>query len=125
MGLSCSCPEADFDPGDKFWKDMKDYAPLVTKRAKRCWSCKELIPVGTLCSEVTRRKVPKTEVEEKIYGEFEGDNGVPLASKYLCERCADLCFSLEELGYCVEPYEDQRKLVEEYAEGQQARGEGD
>ena len=59
---------------------------------------------------------PWRAAEEKIYGEFQGDNGVPLAPKYLCERCADLLFSLTELGYCERPWEDQRELVREYAE---------
>ena len=116
MGLSCSCPESDFDPGDWFYLKVSDYAPLKTKRGRRCCSCKEIIPVGALCSEIPRMKVPETEIEEKIYGEFEGDNGVPLAPKYLCERCADLLFSLTELGYCEQPWEDQRELVREYAE---------
>lgn len=115
MGLSCSCDDFDYEPGQWFWDSMGECAPLKSKRAKRCWSCKELIPVGALCSEITRQKVPKTEVEQRIYGDFEGDNGVPIASKYLCERCADLCFSLEDLGYCPEPWEDQRELVKEYA----------
>ena len=68
MGLSCGCSDADFDPGDAFWTDMKDCAPLAASRAKRCWSCKDSIPVGALCSEIKRMKVPKTEVEEKIWG---------------------------------------------------------
>lgn len=116
MGLACSCPESDFNPGDEFWIETKDYAPLATKRGKRCCSCKELIPVGALCVEVPRMRVPKGDVEEKIYGDFEGDNGVPLASAYLCERCADICFSLAELGYCEQPWEDQRELLKEYIE---------
>ena len=116
MGLLCECPGCDFDPGQHIWDDPEDYTTLATKRTQRCCSCKELIPVGAICAEVTRTKVPKTEVEEKIYGEFEGDNGIPLASKYLCEKCADICFSLSELGYCTQPWEDQRELVKEYAE---------
>ena len=34
----------------------------------------------------------------------------------MCERCADLMFSLTELGYCAAPWEDQRELVAEYAD---------
>jgi len=62
---------------------------------------------------VPRVKVPDTDIECRIYGE---DGEIPLASAYMCERCADLYFSLEELGYCVQPWEDQRDLVRDYAD---------
>lgn len=115
MGLSCSCYDGDYEPGDNLWLEAKDYAPLKTNRAKRCCSCKELILVGSLCAEVPRVKVPDVgSVAEKIYGEFDGENGIPLASKFLCEPCADIFFSLAELGYCEQPFEDQRELLEEY-----------
>lgn len=52
-------------------------------------------------------------MEEKIFG---GGAKIPLAKQYMCERCADLFFSLQDLGFdCVSPYEDQRELVQEYA----------
>ena len=47
---------------------------------------------------------------------YDGDDGeIPRANHYHCEECAGLFFSLEDLGYCGQPYEDQRELVREYA----------
>jgi len=63
---------------------------------------------------VERWKIPEYEVEVAIYGE---DGLVPRSNKFLCEECADLYFSLSELGFCVMPYENQKELVKEYAEG--------
>ncbi len=112
MGLTCSC-DYDPEPGMKVWFDPKDYTTLATKRHRNCCSCGDRINVGDTCAEVPRAKIPETDVECRIYGE---DGEVPLASAYMCETCAGLAFSLDELGYCGQPWEDQRELVKEYAE---------
>lgn len=70
------------------------------------------IEVGELCAEVPRIKIPETDIEVRIYGEEEK----PLAPAWMCERCADLCFSFIELGYCAEPWEDQRELLADYVD---------
>jgi hypothetical protein len=113
MGLTCTCDGDYYEPGAKVWYAPRDYKPLETKRSRKCCSCGDRIAVGATSCEVPRVKVPGTDIECRIYGE-EGE--VPRASAYLCERCADLYFSLEELGYCVPPYEDQRELVRDYAD---------
>ena len=112
MGLTCSC---DYyrEPGMKVWFVPRDYTTLATKRGRKCCSCGERISVGDACSEVPRAKIPESDVGCRIYGE---DGEVPIASAYMCERCAGLAFSLDELGYCCQPWEDQRELVKEYAE---------
>ncbi|NCA90583.1 MAG: hypothetical protein EOM92_17295 [Gammaproteobacteria bacterium] len=52
-------------------------------------------------------------MEFKIYGE---ETHIYLASWVHCETCADLWYSLRELGYeCVAPGENVRELVQEYA----------
>ena len=112
MGLTCSCGDGDFEPGMTIWYDAKDYTTLATKRARKCCSCGEKIDVGATCAEVPRFKVPESDVEVRIYGE---DGEVPRAPHYLCERCADIAFSLDDLGYCMQPWEDQRELLAEYA----------
>lgn len=112
MSLSCYC-EYDPEPGQVVWYNPTDYSVLATKRYRKCCSCSTKILPGNLCAEVPRFKIPEYEVECNIYGE---DGEIPRASKYLCETCADLAFSLIELGYCFDPYEDQRALVREYAE---------
>lgn len=118
MSLSCYCDFDDYEPGMTIWTEIEDYTTLKTKRAKYCQSCKERIEVGSICAEACRFKVPEHAIEIDIYGE---DGEIPRASKYLCERCADLFFSLKELGFCEQPWEDQRELVREYAEMQQAK----
>ena len=58
-------------------------------------------------------KIPYTDIELSIYGE---DGEIPLAPFYFCEICADLYFSLFELGFeCLGPGEDMREMVKEYA----------
>ena len=109
MSLSCSCGD-DWEPGQKLWLEPKDYALLATKRSRKCSSCKVRVEIGDLCAEVPRIKVPETDIEIRIYGEEEK----PIASAWMCERCADLCFSFIELGYCSEPWKDQRDLLIDY-----------
>lgn len=111
MGLTCSCSD-DYGPGDKLWMEPKGYAPLTTKRSKKCCSCKARIEIGALCAEVPRVKIPETDIEIRIYGEEEK----PIASAWMCERCADLCFSFIDLGYCAKPWEDQRELLADYVD---------
>ena len=113
MSLSCSC-EYDPAPGDIVWEGPENYAPLTTKRSRKCCSCNVRIAVGDLCAEVPRFKVPESDIELRIYGE----NDKPLASVYMCEECADLCFSFVDLGYCASPWEDQRDLLADYVEMQ-------
>lgn len=112
MPLSCSCPDAD--DADEWWFSPDDYSILNTKRGRRCKSCGELIPVGSIVAKFERERLPISDIEERIYYGWGED--VPMAPWYHCERCADLYFSLEELGFCVAPYEKMLELVKEYAE---------
>ena len=48
-------------------------------------------------------------MEEQIYGDE-----VPLATWYLCERCAGIFLSLEELGLCAQPDESMDAQLAEY-----------
>lgn len=113
MGLSCSCNyDDDIQDGTIYWCEMADYVPLQTKRRRRCCSCKEMINIGDLCCEVKKARTTKNEVEWKIYGE---GAEILTAPAHMCERCADIANSLSELGYCDEPWEDQRKRAKEYA----------
>ena len=108
--LACSCPAVD-DSTPEWCEGPSGYSTLQTKRPRRCASCGEKIEVGSLCARFPRKRWARTEIEERIYGDE-----VPLAPRYLCERCADIFFSLEELGFCVSPEEDMRALLEQYHE---------
>jgi len=111
MSLSCSCGDWDPDPGDHVWYQPDRYCELETSQRKRCCSCTDLIDLGSTVAKVYHYRIPETDVEIRIYGE---DGEIPLAIKYLCEECADIFFSLEELGYCNSPLEDQFELLDEY-----------
>jgi hypothetical protein len=114
MGLMCEC-DSDWypDPGDWMWSGhvSDDFKPLETNQRKRCCSCKQLIDIGSLVIEHGRARVPDGDIEERIYGE---DGQIPIASDWMCETCGDLYFSLDELGYCMNPRDDMRELVKEY-----------
>lgn len=114
MSLSCYC-----DNNDAEWyfmdpDDTAPYAPLATKRSRKCCSCGERIAVGDLSVRFTRfRYAGWDTIEAKIYGE---GGEVSLPSWYMCERCGDLYYSLTELGFCVSlGVDDMRELVREYA----------
>ena len=111
MPLTCSC---DWDYGDYTWfyEPPEDYTVLATKRSRKC-SCGTRIVVGDLCTKFRRWRHPKYDVEDRIYGD---DGEIPLAPRFLCERCSDLYWSFSELGFeCVGPDEIMPELVREYA----------
>ena len=112
MGLSCCCGY-EREPGMRLAYGPDDYEELSARRRQRCMSCTGLIDVGAIAARITMVRIAGNEIEERIYGE---GGEIPLADKWLCERCADLYFSLDELGFCVNPHDDMRELVEEYAE---------
>lgn len=113
MPLSCSC-DFDYEPGSWFCEHPADYSTLETAKRRRCSSCGDLIDIGATVAKFPRWRVPETFVEVNIFGE---DGQIPLAPSYFCERCADLFFSLAELGFeCITPTENMVEMVKEYAE---------
>jgi len=111
MGLTCGC-DFDLEPGMTVAYGPNDYEPMKAKRRQRCMSCDELIDVEATAAMVTRYRIPETEIECRIYGE---DGEIPIPHKWLCEKCADIYFSLEDLGYCVNPHDNMIDLVKMYA----------
>ena len=114
MSLSCSCP--DWDEVDGFgYYEPSDYSTYPEfKRGKRCSSCQQVVlNSGDLCTKFQRFRYPRTEIEEKIYGE---GNQIPLADWYMCEACSDQFFNLEALGFCVVLGDNMMELLEEYKE---------
>ena len=114
MALSCHC---HYEPecGDVLIDTPRDYEPLTTRRRRRCCSCNEPIHPGQLAVEFPRYKVPDCDYEWSRWGET-AETGPRRASWYMCERCADLFYSLDELGYCINISYDMRDLAREYAE---------
>ena len=115
MTLACSC---DYDD-PAWWHDgAAEVAPLATKRSRRCCSCKSRIAVGEDCSAVRRWRNPNPgSVAERIYADEE-----PLATWYLCDRCAGLYESLDSLGFCGLIGQDLRAVCREYGQMQREAG---
>ena len=110
MSLSCKC---DYGDGDYDWYyiEPNDYEVLATKRARRCSSCKDPVPVGSTCSHFDIYRPPNCDIEERIHGDE-----VYQAPMWHCERCSDLYFSLNDLGFtCIQPDESMLDLAKEYA----------
>ena len=105
--LSCYC-DGDYE----WYYEADDYAPLPTRRSRKCCSCGARIAVGDTAMRLACRRYAKDDIERNIYGD---DPDVPMPSLYLCETCADLHLSLIELGYCVNATDDRRDLVRQYA----------
>lgn len=110
MSLTCYC---DHDYDYDWFYEADDYAPLNTKRSRKCCSCSARISVGDTSMRLVCSRYAKYEIEYRIYG---CGPEVPMPSLYLCETCADLHLSLTELGYCVNATDDRRDLVRQYAE---------
>jgi len=111
MPLSCSC-DYDWEPGQRISYGGDDFEPLQTSKRKRCQSRKELINIGDLAVKFDICKVTEHEIEIKIYGE---DGEVPMAPRYLCEKCGEIYHNLVSVGFvCVWPGENMRELLDEY-----------
>ena len=115
--LTCECGDGDY----AWWyEDQSEIAPLATKRARRCASCKARISVGDDCKRFTRWRHPNAgSIEERIYGE---GGEVAMASHYLCDRCAGLYEALDSLGFCNLLGQDLRAACREYAQMQRDAG---
>jgi len=118
MSLSCSC-ELDNDDAEWYWWQPNDYSVYNRKRSNPCCceNCENRVSRNDTVGEVRRTRAG-TEWED-IRGLAASDDpeAVKLASVYMCERCTDLYFSFQDLGFnCISPYEDMIELAKEYHE---------
>lgn len=73
------------------------YTVLNFKRRKRCISCSALINNGEHGIAFGRYRATKQDsVEEKILGDEK-----QISDGHFCEKCTDILFNLEDLGYDV------------------------
>jgi hypothetical protein len=111
MGLSCSCPDGDFD---YYYEQPEDFTVLPTSKRKRCCSCKTLIDKNATVLQFNRFRYPKPDsIEERIEGE---GCEIYIAPFWMCESCGDQYMNLTALKFCVDPTENMVELVKEYAE---------
>lgn len=113
--MTLSCAYDDNGDGDWWYHYPDDYTTMPKFRArKRCCSCHDLIDAATTSVKFECFKRAGYEsISERIYGE---GAEIPMADRWMCERCADLYFSLVELGYCYFMGDDVREMAREYAE---------
>lgn len=111
MGLSCSCPDWDGDPGTWAYYPPNDFTALRASRRKRCISCKSLIDIGGDCLKFSRIRAPSTDIEERIMGEE-----IPMSPHYMCEKCGEIYLNLTDIGYCLDAYSDMNEAMAEYHE---------
>lgn len=122
MSITCSC---DYDSENAAWYYIRsnDLHPLATKRGRSCRSCGERINPGDMCNEITRWRQPRTDMEDRIYGEG-GEIG--LASWYFCPHCASLASIIDEQGACFDIGENiERQLIEHITWGETCHDGGD
>lgn len=110
MPLSCTC--YDNDDADWYWWKPDDFSKFNASKRKRCCSCNALISIGDDCLEFTRTRLPKNDIEERIYGD--GIEAVPLSPWYMCESCGEQYLNLTEYGYCVDINDNMHDLLAEH-----------
>ncbi len=98
MPLSCDC-SSDFDV---YFIASQEYSIYSFKRRRRCKSCSDLININSLCLEI-RRFTTIDEYDDKYLGMV-----------YYCEKCADIYFNLQALGYCTYLNDNMKYLLKEY-----------
>lgn len=102
MSISCDCGVGDYE----WWYSAPtDFSILKASKRKRCFSCRELINLGADVGKFSNWRIPRTEIEERIYGE-EGE--ILLADTYMCETCIGLFWSMTELGFCISMEKGER-----------------
>ena len=124
MPLTCYCGDGDYDwyyhsPNDYFEIKKIDrlYPP---QKKKKCSSCGDIIEWDSTVARFYRYRFPTLWEADHIYND---DDEIYLADYYLCEKCADLYFSFQELGFeCVSPSENMIQLAKEYGEINRAGG---
>lgn len=111
MSISCTCDtDGDYD---WYWTAAADFAPLATKRSRKCGSCEAKIKPGDDALLLECDRSPKNEIEERIYGDI-----VPMPNKYLCEECGGLYMAVSDLDMCWNIGSNIKEDVREWAEAQ-------
>ncbi|MBP6708004.1 MAG: hypothetical protein KA223_02490, partial [Candidatus Accumulibacter sp.] len=88
-----------------------------------CCSCKDRIAVGEDCRPFARWRNISDYRDHEVLVRIYGDGGeYALPTWYLCDRCAGLYESLDDLGFCALLGQDLRKVCREYAEMQRDAG---
>ncbi|MCK5923544.1 MAG: hypothetical protein KAG66_21595 [Methylococcales bacterium] len=88
---------------------------MSTKQSRKCTSCKKRIRPGDLACKIPRERVPKNDIEQRIYDKDCEGGMVPLAPWYYCERCGHQGIALIELEYAWSLTDDNMQdMIDEY-----------
>ena len=107
--LSCTCNGGDYDWW--YYGIPENFETFDGARRKRCISCNELINIGSDCVRFDCYCSPRSFVEENIYGDE-----VPIANRFMCEKCGEIFLNLSALGYCLEIGHNVKEDLEDYWE---------
>jgi len=107
--MQCECVEYDPIFHQFYVKDHPAEHVYEKIRRTRCRSCKKVIKKDDLCYVSARYRVPKNDIEERIYG-----SEIRLADWYLCEGCGDIYLNLTDIGYCIDIGKNMKNELAEY-----------
>ncbi len=96
------------EPGQWYWIGPSDFSIYNKKRRKKCFSCNDMIELNSYVAEFQRGRSPYSDIEAAICGDE-----ILMAPIYFCEKCADIYFNLEDLGYNVSLM-NMNEALEEY-----------
>lgn len=111
MSISCEVDNC----GEDWWylpPDGYEKMPELPRR-RRCWSCGEFINPGDCVAKFERMRAASEWYQDRFF-----EDEVHAATWWACEECADLFFSVAELGYIVtiSRAESMREMVAEYSD---------
>lgn len=102
MSLSCECEYND-EP-EWIWYKPNNYSIFNSDVIEPCNSCGTDIITGDTCTKF------------RVFDCTEDGDDEETASRYMCEECSDIYFSLDELGFCIGLGDDMHDLLADYHE---------
>jgi len=96
MSIFCACNCSDECAWYYYHNDPE---PVQRNRATRCISCKTKIKPGDMAAHFFRFRHPKTEIEEKIFGE---GGEIPMATWFMCQDCYTIFKAFDKLDVCID-----------------------
>ncbi|MHB1952356.1 MAG: hypothetical protein ACYCOU_01290 [Sulfobacillus sp.] len=108
MGLTCECGDDDYD-----WWFITPTGYVRVPQGKKCCSC-----------AVSIDEPDAVGLEFECFTFDEDGEEEPMETRWMCETCGDLYFSLLDLGFCISIEDNMVALVREYAEMQREVNKG-
>ena len=97
------------EDGRWYYYHAHNFDNYQKKRRTRCCSCKSVISIDDVVVCFSRYRNAISDIEEKIMG-----NEISLADYYLCEKCGEIYFNLQDLGYAIDITASMSGYMAEY-----------